>query len=163
MSRAFLLAAICGAVILGPVTLVSAGWDEAAKAHERGDYATAVRELRSLAEQDDPFAQLFLGEMYSLGMGVQPDNAEAAKWYREAAEQGNAIAQSRLGHMYELGAGVPQDDVQANMWFGLAASRLSPGEMRDWSEARRDKLSEKMTPAQIAEAQKLAREWKPKK
>ena len=65
--------------------------------------------------------------------------------------------------MYSKGQGVPQDYVQAHMWYNLAASRLPPGKDRDDSVKNRDIAAEKMTPAQIAEAQRLAREWKPKK
>ena len=58
--------------------------------------------------------------------------------------------------------GVPQDYVQAHMWLNLAASRHPPGEDRDDAVKNRDWVAKGMTPAQISEAQKLAREWKPK-
>ncbi len=64
--------------------------------------------------------------------------------------------------MYGDGWGVPQDYVQAHMWYNLAASRLPPGKDRDLAAENRDIIAERMTPAQIAEAQRLAREWKPK-
>ncbi len=84
-------------------------------------------------------------------------------WYRKAAEQGYAKAQYNLGIMYGNGRGVPQDSAEAHMWFNLAASRFPPGENRDLAVRNRDKIAKRMTPAQISEAQKLAREWKPKK
>ena len=59
--------------------------------------------------------------------------------------------------IHQLGRGVPQDFVQAHMWDNLAAAH---GETR--SAEARDALAQRMTPAQIAEAQKLAREWKAK-
>jgi TPR repeat protein len=64
--------------------------------------------------------------------------------------------------MYDKGQGVPQDYVQAHMLFNLAASRFSASEAEDRNKAvkNRDSVASKMTPAQIAEAQKLAREWK---
>ncbi len=65
--------------------------------------------------------------------------------------------------MYDAGRGVPQDYAQAHMWYNLAASRLPPGEDRDRAVKNRDILVTEMTPAQITEAQKLAREWRPKK
>ncbi len=74
-----------------------------------GDWATALRELRPLAEQGFAGAQLSLGSMYHLGQGVPQDYAEAVRWYRKAAEQGYAIAQNSLGSMYHLGQGVPRD------------------------------------------------------
>ncbi len=65
--------------------------------------------------------------------------------------------------MYRNGEGVPQDYVQAHMWYNLAASKFPPGERRDKAVENRYIVAKKMTPAQISEAQKLAREWKPKK
>jgi hypothetical protein len=77
---------------------------------------------------------------------------------RVRAEEGNAEAQYDLGVMYDNGEGVPQDDVQAHMWTNLAASRLT-GELRDRSVKNRDIIAAKMAAEQIAEAQRLAREW----
>ena len=65
--------------------------------------------------------------------------------------------------MYYNGQGVPQDYAQAHMWFDLAASRFPPGEKRDRAVRNRDSVVKWLTPAQLSEAQKLAREWKPKK
>ncbi len=62
-----------------------------------------------------------------------------------------------------LSPDVPQDYVQAHMWFNLAASSFPPGEDHDIAVKNRDNVAKRMTPAQIAEAEKLAREWKPKK
>jgi TPR repeat protein len=118
---------------------------------DRGDYATALRLLLPLAEKGNPDAQINLGNMYFDGNGVPLDYAESVKWYLLAADQGSADAQIALGFLYEYGEAVPQDYVQAHKWFDLAGSSLY-----------RDTLAAKMTPAQIAEAQKLAREWKPK-
>ncbi len=125
--------------------------------------AKAIRELRLLAEQGDADAQFNLGGMYAEGRGVPQDYARAVKWSRKAAEQGVAEAQFNLGKMYYIGQGVPQDYVQAHRWFNLAASRFPPGKHRDQAVKNRDIVAEKMTPAQVSEAQKLAREWKPKK
>ena len=101
----------------------------------------------------------------SPGQGVPQDYGEAAKWYRLAAEQGNPTAQSNLGSMYYSGQGVPQDYVQAYMWVDLAASRFPPSAIDDRNGAahNRDIVASKMTAEQLAEAQKLAREWKPKR
>ncbi len=126
---------------------------------QRGDYATALREWRPLAEQGDADAQYNLGFMYDKGEGVPQDDAEAVKWYRKAAAQGQAVAQGNLGVMYRDGHGVPRDYVQAHMWLSLAASRLPPGSDRDTAVKNRDIIAKLMTPAQIAEAQRLAREW----
>ncbi len=137
----------------------------AISANERGDYATALREFRVLAAQGHADAQYALGVMYGNGEGVPQDYAEAARWYRKAADQGFAASQNNLGAMYGEGWGVTQDNVQAYMWFDLAASQL-PSALDVAARASaifyRDHVAAVMTPAQIAEAQKLARERKPK-
>ena len=89
---------------------------------------------------------------------VPQDDAETVHWYRLAAEQGLADAQYDVGVMYEFGRGVPQDDVQAHMWFNLAASRMN-GEYREIVVRNRDRVAGRMDPTQIAEGQRLAREW----
>jgi hypothetical protein len=94
--------------------------------------------------------------------GFTQDDAAAATWYRRAAEQSNPDAQMLLGFAYSLGQGVPQDYVAAHMWVNLAAAKLPPGNARDMALQVRNQLADKMTPAQIVDAQKLAREWKPK-
>ncbi len=85
------------------------------------------------------------------------DYATALTEFRPVAQQGNADAQFILGVMYSKGQGVPQDDVQAHMWLSLAAAQGKESYRKS-----RDKLAELMIPAQLAEAQRLAREWKPK-
>ncbi len=140
----------------------SAAWDEGVAAYERPDYAEVVTWSRKAAEQGVAEAQYNLGFMYYNGLGVPQDYAEAVRSYRKAAEQGLALAQFNLGIMYYKGRGVPKDYVQAHMWNILAASRFPPGEDRDDAVNHRNSLAEKMTPAQLTEAEKLAREWKPK-
>ena len=102
-----------------------------------------------------------LGLMYRDGQGVAQDYAEAARWCRKAADQGDASAQSNLGCMYETGCGVPRDYVRAHMWLNLAASRASGDHQQKFAQMR-ESVAKKMTSQQIAEAQRLAREWKPK-
>lgn len=113
--------------------------------------------------QGSPEAQFHLGYLYHTGRGVAQDHAEAAKWYRKAADQGLAGAQSNLGVMYGLGQGVPRDDVLSLMWWTLAASRflLSETQKRDEAVKARDLVASRMTPEQVAQARKLALEWKP--
>ena len=71
------------------------GWD----AYYSGDYATALREWKPLAEQGDVHAQNNLGQMYRNGEGVPQDYKTALKWYTLAAEQDDAYAQYNLGRM----------------------------------------------------------------
>ena len=158
-----MLAALVVAMTL--VGTASAGSLEDAKAaYLRGDYATALRLVQPLANEGNPAAQGILGFMYGKGEGVPPNYAEAIKWYRKAADQGDADAQNNLGGMYHVGQGVPQDYVEAHKWYNLAASRYpaSQTELRDMAVKNRDEIASRMPPAQIAEAQKLAREWKAK-
>ncbi len=114
----------------------------------------ALESRRAAAEQGDPEAQNQLGEMYASGQGVARDFRQAAKWYRQAAEQGHGPAQLNLGLAYAEGLGVPGDHIQAHLWFNLASTGGD-----EQARAKRDELTEKMTSEQIAEAQRLAREW----
>jgi len=162
-------------------------------AYDRGDYATALREIRPLAEQGDANAQGLLGVLYDNGRGVPQDSVQARQWYEKSAAQGFAAAQGNLGSMYYTGEGVPQDYQQALRWLRLVADQgdalgqvklglmyeQGKGVPQDYVQAHkwynlwaangeklgveaRDALAKQMTPTQIAEAQKLAREWKPK-
>jgi TPR repeat protein len=168
--------------------------DDGRAAYAHGDFATAERLFRSLAEhgnaiaqynlgimyykgegvpqsyphavfwyrhaawQGDASAQLSLGLMCYKGQGTLQNYTEALTWFRKAADQGSAEAQINLGAMYANGQGEPADFIHAHMWLSLAAAK---------SETRavklRDIVAAKMTAAQIAEAQKLAREWMPTK
>jgi uncharacterized protein len=150
LTASLLLVAMAGPAVAGPL-------EDGEAAYQREDYATAYRLLRPLADQGNAEAQDMLGTMYVVGEGVPKNYSEAVKWYRRAADQGNADAQSHLGLMYHNGLGVPQDYVRAHKWLNLSAARGN-----NFAIKYRDNIAERMTPAQIAEAQKLAREWKPK-
>jgi TPR repeat protein len=93
------------------------------------------------------YAQRDLAMKYYNGEGVPKNFAEAAKWFRKAADQGEKVSQSILGQMYSKGEGVPQNYVFAYMWLRLSG----------YEEKHRD-IAAAMTPEQIAEAEKLARE-----
>ena len=117
------------------------------------DNAEAVRWYKLAAAQGNADGQYMVGINYSVGGTLLQDYAEAVKWYKLAAAQGNADAQNTLGAMYLAGRGVVQDYVRAHMWLNLAA--VSGSELdRDY----RDEVAREMTPQQIGEAQKLARE-----
>lgn len=120
--------------------------------------AEAIRLYRLAAEQGNAHSQDALGFAYRDGVGVTRDDAEAAKWFRKAADQDNIDAQFNIGEMYELGTGVKQDYVLSYMWFTLVASHGS----RPYAIRGRDRVAQQMTPDQIAQAEKLAREWKAK-
>ena len=135
--------ALGGTAVAGPL-------EDGVQAVDRGDYVTAFHLLKPLAESGDPEAQINLANMYFDGNGVPLDYVESVKWYLLAANQGNADAQIALGFLYKYGEAVRFDYVQAYKWFDLAGSGSD-----------RDIVATMMTPAQIAEAQKLVREWKP--
>ena len=120
------------------------------------DHAAAVAWYRRAAAQGHAGAQNNLGFMYATGRGVPRGYAEAVAWWRRAAERGNAVALYNLGLAYASGDGVPLDYTAAHMWLSLAGSRGDgeAGELRDI-------LSTRMTRAQVTEAQRLAREWRP--
>ena len=126
-------------------------------AKNRGDYAKALREWRPLAEQGEARAQFYLGMLYENGDGVPEDFGKAREWYQKSADQGHANAQFYLGLMSAFGRGAPLDLVQAHMWYSLAAGN---GHAR--AALHRNDLAKEMKPAQIAEAQKRMKEWKPK-
>ena len=190
MTTSILLTMVLAVMWAAPVW---AGLDEGMSALMRGDYETALKEIKPVAEQGNGFAQRQIGQMYKEGLGVPQDYQESVRWYRlaekngteanfplgemyfygqgvsldyaeamkrfrTAAEQGLGPAQLYLGIMYEQGLGAPQDYVMAHMWYNLAAVPVA----HSYATKRRDDLATRMTTAQVAEAQRLAREWKPK-
>ena len=129
---------------------------KAFQAYEQEDYVEAARWFRLAADQGDAGAQFSLGFMYANGKGVPENDVEALKWYRLAADQGDASAQNNLGFMYANGRGVPEDFIPAYKWWNLAAAQGNDGAIKN-----KEILRKQMTPAQIAQAQKLSSEWKP--
>jgi hypothetical protein len=148
------------ALSLGLAAPVAAGpYEDAGAAYERGDYATALLLLRPLADQGVAKAQYQLAEMYLLGEGFPPDDAQALKWYLMSAGRDFPHAQFALGFIYMNAIGVAKDYVQALKWFRLCERHVGFA----YSAGKNaDLITPKMTPPQITEAQKLASEWKPK-
>jgi uncharacterized protein len=201
------LAGLIFAVVVASGTLAGPLEDGTA-AHQRGDFATAMKLWRPLADQGDAVAQHGLGVMYAIGQGVAKDDAEAMKWFRLAAEQGDADAQERLGtyfaaratpvtskeppipegvvreaiaealkwwrlsaergnqraqlslaSAYFAGTGVPKDNVVGYMWLVLSGAVSGDD---DFAKGIVREVRAFVTPDQIAEGERLAREWKPK-
>lgn len=130
----------------------AADFEKGLAAFGSGDYSTALREWKPLAEQGYPGAQSNLGFMYDKGLGVTQDYAEAVKWYSKAAAQGHAPAQNNLGTMYDKGLGVIQDNETAHMWFNISSAR---GDKQ--GAENRDIIAKRMTPVAIEEAQRRAK------
>ena len=127
--------------------------DDALAASLRDDYAAVLKVAKPLAIKGEAWAQSWLGGAYNYGHGVVQDYAEAVKWYRLAAQQGEAFAQNNLGLMYDNGEGIVQDYVKAHSWFNLGAVNGNANAVNN-----RDVVAKRMTPQQIGDAQKLARD-----
>ncbi len=112
-----------------------------------------MKKIISAAKQGNASSQYDLGVYYYRGQGVKKSYRDAVKWYTLAAEQRHSTAQEVLGSMYYAGTGVIQDFAIAHMWFNISASQGN-----DIGKRKLDTIAEEMTPTQIAEAQKLARE-----
>jgi uncharacterized protein len=168
---------------------VFAGYQEGIDAFERGDYTNALKEFQALVENNDAKGQYGMAIMHDLGEGVAQSPEEAAKWYRLSADQGYADAQNNLGVMYENGEGVAQNYEEALKWYRHAAeagNKDAPnnvgvmvmaglGVSQDYVKAcmwfniagRHDPaavsnkkfIMKRMTPEEIALAEKLAKEW----
>jgi TPR repeat protein len=123
------------------------------------NYSAALQWYRLAAAQGNADAQSNLGVKYASGQGVARDDVTALNWYRLAAAQGNADAQSNLSLMYSKGQGVQQDYVHAYMWSNLAAAAAGNAD----AVKNRDRVATLMTPPQIAQAQKMARDCQQRK
>lgn len=167
----------------------STGYQTGRDAFDRGDYPTAVREFKALAEQNDPRGQYALAVMHDLGEGVPQSIEKAMEYYKASAEQGYADAQNNLGVIYDQGEGVAADYKEAIKWYSLAAengNKDAPNnigvmhmiglgvprnfaEAHKWftiagagdSEAKSNKkfVETRLTPEQIAESKRFADEW----
>ncbi len=153
------------------------------------DFNEAAMWFRKAADQGDDVAEFVLGLAYANGQGVMQDYVTAYEWFTKAAADGNSDAEGRrveiakkmslsqfieaqvkaakrgdakaqlyLGEAYSKGLAVPKDFVLSYMWLNLAAS----GGI-EIAASERDNIANKMNSEQIAEAQRLTREWKPSK
>jgi TPR repeat protein len=158
-------------------------------AYNRKDGAAALPLLQPLAERGDADAQLHVGRIHKLGMGVPKDEAEALKWFEKAAGQNLADAQTELGMHYQYGIG--NDAAKAADWFLKAAIQGQDHAQFKLSSAYADgrgvekdpmaalfwhlrathfrpdegfikKSAETLSPEQIADVTKGAEAWRPK-
>ena len=126
------------------------------------DDAEAVRWYRQAADRGYAPAQVDIGLMYDIGAGVEQDWAEALGWYKRAAKQRYPMGLAFLGQMHRDGKGVPKDGIEAYKWFSLATTyRVDVIRPAGSDIYRRDRelVSGRLTPNQLAEAQRRAREF----
>ena len=128
------------------------------------DYKKALNLFQKLAKQNNIEAQYTLGQMYYDGNGVTKDYIEAVKWWEISADKGESLSQDALAEAYYNGKGVEKNYILAYKWFNIFKANNSESlnktlNINGYLEA----LEKQMTPEEIAEAQKLSREWKPSK
>lgn len=145
---------LASAVLVSPAASARSDHPEltaADQAYSAENFEMAARLYRRDAELGVVAAQLNLAFMYIEGLGVPQDPAQAAQWFQRAADLGNAEAQQNLGVLYRDGSGVAQSDVEAVKWFRIAGAESDAGA-----------VEKRMKPEQVADANRLAAEWRSK-
>lgn len=153
-SRPFALALAFGLCVMA--SAAQAAFEDGLRAYDGGDYASAAREWRALAEACDPQAATALAGLYHDGLGVPRNERLAVHWYRIAAEGGGPVAQMNLGDLYAGGRGVTKDRVQAYFWLALAAKQG-----REWAAKRLSRLERRMTPQELQKAKSQVAAFRP--
>ena len=130
-----------------------ADFQEGRSAFLEGDYATAHKELRPLAEKGHAEASVTLGVMYEEGLGVTQSYSAAFEWFKLAAEGGNNIAHAKMGIYYIQDLAVGRDVIKAYMWLSIAESGGSKIATKGLAL-----LEDKLNTNQKNQAQELARD-----
>lgn len=179
------------AIIVCASFSTAADLESAKPAYHDKDYATAMKQFSTLAEQGNSEAQLIVGKMYMMGQGVEANRDEAMKWLKASATQGNADAEFFLGSMYLL----PQTDIGEGLkWLRLSAEqgmqdaqyllgnayltgakelprdpvqaemwlRLAAKDNKDFYQDELKGAESQMSADQVAKGKELAAAWKPK-
>jgi len=138
--------------------------EEAIKTMNMESGSIELEHIEQFAEEEDGCGpgledMPILNKFYLKIMDAKDKND--AQRLRKAAEEGDADAQDILGHYYRDGVGIPKDFVKAHKWLNLAVSRLPSGNQQKQAQKDLDNLERVMTPEQVGEAHKLARDWKP--
>jgi len=144
--------------VFASAILAAADFATGLTAYQKGDYVTAAKEWRPLAEEGEASVQYNLALLYVDGHGVAQDYAEAVKWFKRSADQGYLEAEHDLGAMYGAGKGVKRDYLEAYKWMNICAAQGNAG-----CAAQKELLAKKLKPAQITQAQRLSSEFMPKK
>jgi len=125
------------------------------------DRVEAARWYRMAAEQGNLAAQNALAILASTGRGVLRDPEAALDLFRRAAMSGYALAQLNLAVAFDHGRLMPHDPLRAYIWYSIAARLASDQALRDKAEQGRDRLAQKIRPAEIEAARVAARSWTP--
>jgi hypothetical protein len=125
------------------------------------DNAIAFRWTHKAAQRGNSDGEALLGVLYAQGQGTSKDMAEAARWFHKAALKGNALAQCKLGLCNLRGTGVAVDYATAYMWFDVATANSTGHDQMCNCHLRDTFAAANLTPAQIAEAGRRAREFAP--
>jgi TPR repeat protein len=126
------------------------------------DPAEAIKWYRMAAAQNHTEAIQHLAMLYTMGQGVKADAAEAAKLFRQGADLGNADCVWGLGQCYLSGKGVPQDTVMGYALFSASLDGVGNPQQKQAMTERRDQLGKALTPAQLAKAEPVIKEWEAK-
>ena len=123
------------------------------------------KRLLQAAEAGDALAQCNLGILYDNGLDdngyiVEGGRPQAVRWLLAAAEQGLPRAQVKLAEVYADGPDISGSHTTACGWFLVAAMGLR-GVHRHNARSEYERIASHLTPAQIAEARRFARDWAP--
>jgi len=129
-------------------------------AYESGDFRSALAVFRPLVERGDPSAQFMIGAMYFYGHGLNRDDGSAAIMFHKAANQGNAEGQLAFGSLLLYGVGLRQDIVKSYMWLKIASESANPA-VAEQARALLAHAEKLMTNAEIRDAARLARDFRP--
>ena len=139
-----------GEVAVGTAYLHGVGVDK--------DETEAERWLRKAAERGNADGQVHLGMMYVDGRGVGQDFVSAAEWFTRAARQDHSIGQIHLGMLNAEGIGGPPNLIEALKWFAIVSRKAD--QQADQARQFGSAIVERMTPDDIATAQRRAKEWR---
>ncbi|WP_052741672.1 tetratricopeptide repeat protein [Kiloniella litopenaei] len=132
--------------------------EDAKTAVKQRDYNTAFNLYLPLAEEGNQEAQYALGQMYSKGLGTKQNVTTAASWYEKAADQGHLLSQVQVGRIYFL---ITNELVKAHKWLNVITLRKIEGakKLQLFAKQMRNDIAKEMTPEEIEQAEKEAKDW----
>lgn len=145
------------------LSVQAADMQDGIQAFAAGDYDTAMKVYRELADQGDARGVFWMGYLNHYGHGVKKDQVEAYRLFLKSAGMGDVKARQYLGIMTQKGEGTPVNLVTAHMWYSLFYRDTDNNRDRPYTRDTLNKMERKMSPEDIAQAKKLAAEWKAEK